>query len=100
MTVRPSVADFAARVGVPETDPRLPGLLDAALLVQSRVCETVPFDAALHEAALRRAAFLWASVGHTLGVLDTGTDYGVQYLPLYHPDWDALEVGRRNIVVA
>lgn len=100
MTAQPSVADLAERLGVPPADPRLPGFLAAALLVQSRVCETDPYDEGLREAALRRAAFLWASTAHTLGALDTGTDYGVQYLPMYHPDWDLLEIGRRVVVVA
>ena len=96
----PTEAQVAERLGLDPSDARLPGIREAALLVQSRVCEVDPFDAGLYEAALRRAAFLFSSMPHTLGVLDTGTDYGVQYLPLYHPDWDALEVGRRKIVVA
>lgn len=98
----PTVEEVAVRLGADPSDVRLPSLLDAALETQATVCNVGVYTASLHEAAIRRCAFLWASMPHTLGVLDTGDTYGVQYLPLYHPDWDALEMPHRidKIVVA
>lgn len=99
----PTVDDVAARLSVPPDTPNLPRVLDvvlnAALEAQANVCVTDPYSAGLHEAALRRAAFLWTSQGHSLGVLATG-DFGVQYMPMHHPDWDLLEAPHRTVWVA
>ena len=95
----PGVADAAQRVGVDVADPLLLPLLEAALETQRSVCVQEPWNWPMHEAALRRFAFLWSSKPHSLGVLDV-TDYGTQYLPLYHPDWDLLEMPRRKWPVA
>ena len=98
MAPKPTVEEAAERVGASPTDPLLPGLLTSALNTQAKVCDctTDPYTAELHEAALRRFAFLWASKPHTLGVLEVN-DFGTQYMPLYHPDWDLLEFDRRTI---
>lgn len=98
---RPTLDEVAVRLGADPLDARLPAVREAALETQASVCTSgLPYDASMHEAALRRAAFLWGSMPHTLGVLDTGTDLGAQYLPMYHPDWDMLEAPHRSIVVA
>jgi hypothetical protein len=54
-------------------------------------CITDPYTADLAEALIRRVANLWASKAHTLGVLNTGTDFGVAYVPRYDPIFDDLE---------
>lgn len=95
----PTLAEAAERVGADAADPLLPPLLAAALGTQRSVCFQEPWTWELHEAALRRFAFLWSTKPHTLGVMDV-TDFGTQYLPLYHPDWDLLEMSRRQWPVA
>jgi hypothetical protein len=96
---RPTLAEVAARI--PGGDPgQVRPLYDAAWEQQCHHCYTNPYHPDLAEALHRRVANLWASKGHTLGVLDTGTDFGVQFVPRYDPVIEALEGPHRRMVVA
>lgn len=99
MTTRPTLDQVAAQLGADPTDPRLVLAYDAAVFVQEHVCHVDPYTPGLAEALHRRVGFLWASRAHTLGVLDTGTEYGTSYMPMYHPDWDMLEGPSRIMVL-
>lgn len=91
MAVPPTITDLAERLGVDPATPSLPGVLASAIDVQAQVlAPDVTYAERHHEACLRRAAFLYASIPSTLGVIDSGVGVS-QYLPLYHPDWDMLE---------
>lgn len=99
MTI-PTLQDCAARLNVDA--PALAPFYDAAVRQQCEACtfQVSPGDPALAEALHRRVANLWASKAHTLGVLDTGSDLGVQYVPQYDPVIDALERHARQIAIA
>ena len=87
----PTLAEAAARLRADDTDPVFVACYESAVAQQATVCDVSAYNAALFEACHRRIANLWASKSHTLGVLDTGTDFGVQYVPQYDPMLDALE---------
>lgn len=94
----PTVAQVAARFGVP-TD-QIEGFYGAAVSQQEDECYTDNYSPALAEALYRRVGNLWGSKAHTMGILDTGADYGVQYVPQYDSTIENLEGTRRRIPVA
>ena len=84
----PSRADLLAWLGMvdPGTSPDEYDLcLEVALEGQEARCDVTLYSAALHEAALRRAAREVSGRGMSLGIYDS-PDFGQQYLPR----WDAL----------
>ena len=95
----PTLAEVVARIPGGSEDAVRP-LYDAALAQQCHYCCISPYHPDLAEALQRRVANLWASRGHTNGVLDTGTDLGVQYLPRWDPMVETLEGPHRFIPVA
>ena len=97
--MRPTLAQVVARIPGGTEDAVRP-LYDAAWAQQCHYCCVDPYHPDLAEALIRRVANLWASKAHTLGVLDTGTEFGVQYVPRYDPVVDALEGPHRKIPVA
>ena len=97
--MRPTVAEVAARILGADETALLP-LYEAAWAQQCHYCCVDPYHPDLAEALHRRVANLWASKAHTLGVLDTGNDFGVQYVPRYDPMVEALEGPHRRIPVA
>ena len=97
--MRPTVAEVAARILGADETALLP-LYEAAWAQQCHYCCVDPYHPDLAEALHRRVANLWASKAHTLGVLDTGNDFGVQYVPRYDPTVEALEGPHRRIPVA
>lgn len=96
MVTPPTLQESADRLRVDETDPVFVSCYQAALASQQQDCRTDEYDARLREAMERRVANLWASKAHTLGVLDTGSDYGVSYVPQYDPVVDSLERPHRH----
>ena len=97
--MRPTPTDVAARIVGADAQTILP-LYEAAWAQQCHYCCTDPYHPDLAEALHRRVANLWSSKAHTLGVLDTGNDFGVQYVPRYDPMVEALEGPHRFIPVA
>lgn len=97
---RPTLDEVAARLGVDPSDVDLAGMYDAAMGQQNNHCTVDPYTPELAEAFYRRVANLWTSKAHTLGVLDTGSEYGVQYVPRYDPMVDQLEGSARHIPIA
>lgn len=91
MTDRPTLQESADRLQADETDPIFASCYQAAVASQDADCEVSAYDARLREALERRVANLWTSKAHTMGVLDTGSDFGVSYVPQYDPVVDALE---------
>jgi hypothetical protein len=87
----PTPEEIAAELGVDSTDTRYMRCYDAGVARQAVECVTDPYEADLAEALFRRVANLWASKAMTLGTLNTGTDYGIQYVPRYDPILDNLE---------
>ena len=87
----PTLQESADRLGVDDTDLVFRSCYEAAVLSQDMDCHTLTRDARLNEALERRVANLWASKAHTLGVLDTGADFGASYVPQYDPVVDGLE---------
>jgi hypothetical protein len=96
----PTLVEVAARLGVPADDPDLGLMYAAAVEAQAAYCLIEVYTDGLAEALYRRAANLWASRTHTLGILDTGLDVGVGYVPRYDPVLDALEGPWRIVAVA
>lgn len=80
--------------------PAFAKIYAAAVRQQAEACIVDPDDPALAEALYRRVANLWASKAHTLGVLNTGFELGVQYVPNYDPIVDQLERHARRIAIA
>ena len=97
--MRPTLAQVVARIPGGTEDAVRP-LYDAAWAQQCHYCCVDPYHPDLAEALIRRVANLWASKAHTLGVLDTGNDFGVQYTPRYDPMIENLEGPHRKIPVA
>lgn len=87
----PTLAEAAARLKADESDAVFVSCYSAAIAKQGEDCDVSMYTETLREAAFRRVANLWASRAHTLGVLDTGSDYGLQYVPRYDPVLDDLE---------
>jgi len=100
MADRPTVDEICARLSVPAGNPMVAEMRLAAIGQQDSDCLTDPFTDQLREALFRRTANLWASKAHTLGILDTGLDLGVAYVPRYDPVIDSLEGPFRRIPVA
>ena len=94
----PTVDEVAARLGT--TSEAIAGFYGAAVSQQEDDCYTDAYTAALAEALYRRTANLWGSKAHTLGVLDTGADFGVSFVPQYDSTVENLEGTRRRIPVA
>ena len=95
---RPTLQESATRLGADVSDPVFVSCFEAAVLSQDMDCNTLTYDERLREALVRRVANLWASKAHTLGVLDTGADFGVSYVPQYDPVVDNLEAPYRKSV--
>lgn len=68
--------------------------LAAALEIQSSLCVVAPYTAALHEAALRRAAALLSGRGAPLGQVDAGA-FGQFPLIRYDAHIERLEADYR-----
>lgn len=88
---RPTLQESADRLQADPSDPVFSSCHAAAILSQDMDCHTLTYDSRLREALERRVANLWASKAHTLGVLDTGADFGASYVPQYDPVVDGLE---------
>lgn len=97
--MRPPIDVCAERIGE-LVSPDLHAMYNAAIEQQCAACYTDPYTVALGEALIRRVANLWSTRAHTLGVMDTGFDLGVQYTPIFDPTIDALERPFRKIAVA
>jgi hypothetical protein len=91
----PSIESVAQDVGVDPADSRFVEIYNTAVHNQARDCDVSDYTEDLAEALYRRVNRLWSSKAHSLGVLDTGPDYGVQYVPRYDPILDELEAPYR-----
>ena len=100
MAAVPTLDEVAGRLGVDPADPALGSCYAAAVEQQQQHCDTSTYTDSLAEALYRRAANLWASKAHLLGVLDTGFEFGVQYVPRYDPVVDQLEGPWRLVGIA
>lgn len=87
----PSITEAADRLQADELDLTFVHCYEAAVASQSEDCDVTVYGWRLAEALHRRVANLWASKAHTLGVMDTGPDFGVSYVPQYDPVVDGLE---------
>lgn len=92
----PTLSQVAAGLHADESDARLQECYAAAVQTQARDCNVLIYTEDLAEALHRRVGRLWGTKAHTLGVLDTGPDYGVQYTPRYDPIVDELEAPYRH----
>lgn len=91
----PTLEEVAADLGVDPSDERFVKIYETGVKQQGRDCDVSDYSEDLAEALYRRVGRLWGTKGHTLGVLDTGTDFGVQYTPRYDPIVDELEAPYR-----
>ena len=97
--MRPTLVEVVARIPGGTEDAVRP-LYDAAWAEQCIQCCVDPYGPDLAHALIRRVKRLWAAQGHTLGVLDTGGDFGPQYI--LRLDWliEEAEGPHRRIPVA
>jgi hypothetical protein len=96
--MRPTVAEVAGRIVGADEQTILP-LYEAAWHQQCELCCVDPYSPDLAEALHRRVGDLWASKAHTFGVLDTGSDFGVQTTPYFNSEIERLEGPHRKIPV-
>lgn len=97
----PTAVECAARYGIGAADTELfDGMYRAAVEHQAQYCDVDVYSDGLAEALYRRVGNLWASKAHTLGIMDTGLDGMITYVPRYDPVVDGLEGPWRRIPVA
>lgn len=75
------MAEMAARLGADVTDPDLAAVYGAGMDDMRAYFMCDPWTAAHTEAMYRVTGNLWATRGATLGVIDTGSDFGATYIP-------------------